>query len=193
MNAHEWWLPILKHAAWIVAMMLVMGWIARSRIKGQGDVDGGALKPPKSILIVGGGFFLFFSGIAVLSNVYGNRTATWGTTAVLLGIAAMSLLLVLDYIVARHRVSESGMNYGRWSGRRRDLRWADLRSVRYSPFMRWFRLETASGEVARISAMLIGLPEFAHLLLRHAPAESIDEETVAILMETAAGNPPAVW
>jgi hypothetical protein len=41
--------------------------------------------------------------------------------------------------------------------------------------------------------MLIGLPEFAHLLLRHAPAESIDEETEEILRATAAGNPPAVW
>lgn len=190
MNAHEWGLPILKHAAWVIAMMLVMGWIARSRMKGQKGVDGGALKPPKSILIVGGGFSLFFSGMAVHSNVYGR---TWGTTAVLLGIAAMSLLLVLEYIVARHRVSGIGMNYGRWFGRRRDLRWADLRSVRYSPLLRWFRLETAGGEVARISAMLMGLPEFAHLLLRHAPAESIDEETVAILRATAAGNPPAVW
>jgi hypothetical protein len=191
MNAHEWWLPVLKHAAWIVAMMLVMGWIARSRIKGQKDLDGGALKPPKSMPIIGGVLFLLFSGMAVHSNVY--RAATWGTTAVLLGIAAMSLLLVLEYIVDRHRVSESGMDYRRLSGRRRDLRWADLRSVRYSPFMRWFRLETAGGEVARISAMLAGLPEFAHLLLRHAPAESIDEETMVILRATAAGNPPDVW
>src|ERR671911_2119886 len=98
MNAHEWWLPILKHAAWIVAMMLIMGWIARSRIKGQKDVAGGALKPPKSIFIIGVVFFLFFNGLAVHSNVY--RAATWGTTAVLLGIAVMSLLLVLEYIVA---------------------------------------------------------------------------------------------
>jgi hypothetical protein len=59
--------------------------------------------------------------------------------------------------------------------------------------MKWFRLETRTGAVARISAMLIGLPEFARLLLAHAPADAIPPETLLVLEATAAGNPPPVW
>jgi hypothetical protein len=59
--------------------------------------------------------------------------------------------------------------------------------------MKWFRLETQSGDVARISAMLIGLPEFARLLLSHAQPHAIDAETLLILQATADGNPPSVW
>jgi hypothetical protein len=59
--------------------------------------------------------------------------------------------------------------------------------------MKWFRLETASGEVARLSAMLVGLPELAGLLLVHAPPQAIDAETLAILEATAGGHPPSVW
>jgi hypothetical protein len=41
--------------------------------------------------------------------------------------------------------------------------------------------------------MLIGLPEFAKVLLAHTPPGVIDAETLPILVATAAGNPPPVW
>lgn len=63
----------------------------------------------------------------------------------------------------------------------------------YAPAMKWFRLETRSGDVARLSVMLMGLPAFAQVLLAHAPAEAIAPETRAILEATAAGDPPSVW
>ena len=59
--------------------------------------------------------------------------------------------------------------------------------------MKWFRLETQSGDVARISVMLIGPPEFARLLLSHAPPDAIEAETRLILQARADGNPPSVW
>jgi hypothetical protein len=51
----------------------------------------------------------------------------------------------------------------------------------YTPTMKWFRLEGQSGDVARISAMLIVLPEFARVLLAHTPPGVIDAETLPIL------------
>jgi hypothetical protein len=41
--------------------------------------------------------------------------------------------------------------------------------------------------------MLIGLPQFADLLLAYTPHEAIERETLPILEATAAGNRPPVW
>lgn len=41
--------------------------------------------------------------------------------------------------------------------------------------------------------MLMGLPEFARLLLAHAPREALEPETLRVLQETAEGRPPSVW
>jgi hypothetical protein len=59
--------------------------------------------------------------------------------------------------------------------------------------MKWFRLESQSGTVARISVMLMGLPVFAQLLLVHTLPEAIESNTLAVLRMTAEGNPPSVW
>jgi hypothetical protein len=139
------------------------------------------------------GGVLFFAGIAIISNVFPNKTVTWWTTAGFVGFALLSLLMVADYFLGHHQVSEEGLSYGRLTGRRGYLKWADLRRVKYAPTMKWFRLETQSGDVARISAMLIGLPEFGRLLLSHAPPQVIDAKTLLILQATADGNPPSVW
>jgi hypothetical protein len=61
-----------------------------------------------------------------------------------------------------------------------------LRTVRYTPLMKWFRLET------RVSVMLMGLPEFAGLLLQNAPQGAIAAGTLDVLRATAAGNPPSI-
>lgn len=193
MHSHEWWVPILKGAVWIVAMTIVMGWIARSRTKDRKNKYPNTLTPPRSLLIIGLICFLVFGGVAVFSNVYSNGTETWWTTAGFAGVALAGLAIVFDYVIARHQLSESGLCYGRWFGSRRRLQWSELRTVRYAPLMKWFRLEAASGEVARISAYLTGLPEFARLVLKHAPSDSIEEETLSILQATADGNPPPVW
>jgi hypothetical protein len=144
-------------------------------------------------LILGLVGFLFFSALAVLSNVYANETTTWWTTALFVGFALLALAMIGDYVLARHDVSERGLSYGRLTGPRGYLEWGDLRRVRYSQAMKWFVLETRSGKTARISAMLVGLPEFARLLLTRAPAGVIESETAAILHDTAGGNPPPIW
>jgi hypothetical protein len=187
------WEPILRWTLWGIVMALVMGWVAASRLRRRPTSDARRLVHPPSTLIIGLAGLVFFAGIAVLSNGYANRTTTWWTTATFTGFALLSVLLIADYVLARHQVSEDGLGYSRLTGRRGYLRWSELRRVRYVPAMKWFRLETASGDVARISVVLVGLPELASLLLAHAPATAVDADTASILQATAAGHPPSVW
>ena len=190
---NPWWGTVVQWTVWGIVLTLVMGWVARSRFKARPHSDSRQLVHPPSTLIIGVVVFLFFAGIAIISNVFPNKTVTWWTTAGFVGFALLSLLMVAGYFLGHHQVSEEGLSYGRLTGRRGYLKWADLHRVEYAPTMKWFRLETQSGDVARISAMLIGLPEFGRLLLSHAPPQVIDAKTLLILQATADGNPPSVW
>jgi hypothetical protein len=191
--SQSWWASAVQWTIWGIVMAVVMGWVARSRLKARPRSDSRRLAHPPSTLIIGLAGFIFFAGIAIVSNVYANRTTTWWTTTLFVGFALLSVPMILDYFLARHQVSEDGLSYGRLSGARGYLRWSDLRRIRYAPVMKWFRLETRSGEVARVSVMLIGLPELARVVLAHAPPDAVDAETRRVLEATAAGNPPAIW
>ena len=153
----------------------------------------GSLRHPPSTLIVGVVCFAFFAGIAVVSSVVPNETTTWWTTAIFVGFALLSAPLMVDYVVARHHASDTGLTYRKLLGGPKQVRWAELREVRYAPAMKWFRLETEAGDVVRISAMLTGLPEFARLLLAHTPRTVIAAPTLEILVATADGRPPSLW
>src|ERR1700732_1479471 len=159
------WGTVVQWTVWGILLTLVMGWVARSPFKARPHSDSRQLVHPPSTLIIGVVVFLFFAGIAVISNVFPNKTVTWWTTAVFVGFAMLSLGMVAAYVLGHHQVSREGLIYGRLTGRRGYLKWADLRRVKYAPTMKWFRLETQSGDVARISAMLVGLPELARVLL----------------------------
>lgn len=189
----SWWSSIIQWTLWGILMAVIMGWVARSRFRVRPQSDAQWLFHPPSTLIIGIVCFVIFAGIAIVSNVFPNKTVTWWTTATFVGFALLAVLMIADYFLSRHQVSDEGMNYGRLSGPRRSLKWSDVRRVQYAPVMKWFRLETQSGEVARVSAMLVGLPEFARLLLAHAPSYAIDAETRSMLEATAAGTPPPVW
>jgi hypothetical protein len=120
-------------------------------------------------------------------------TTSWKTTTVFVGFALLALPVLGDYFAARHEVSEEGLRYGRLLGSGGYMRWTELKSVRFSDAMKWFRLESQSGKVVRLSVMLMGLPTFAQLLLTHAPPQSIEKNTLPVLQTTAEGNPPSVW
>jgi hypothetical protein len=137
---------------------------------------------------------LFFFGIAIVANTIGkNSSSTIWTTLIFVTFGLMSVPMIADYFFARHRVSELGIEYGRMFGKRGTLAWSDVRRVRFAATMKWFVLEQQAGSPVRVSAMLMGLPEFAQLLLRHVPTERIDAETHALLKATSDGNPPDVW
>jgi hypothetical protein len=191
--SRSWWSVALQWAAWAVAMALVMGWLARSRMRARAGSGAPALRHPPGILAIGLVGFALFAGITVISNVYPNRTTTWWTTAVFAGFALMNAVLIADYFRSRHALIEGGLDYGRLVGGRGRLRWADVTRVRYAPGMKWFKVETAAGRAARVSATMTGLPQFAEAVLRHVRPAAIEAETHAVLEATARGNPPPVW
>src|SRR5262245_23080208 len=193
MADRAWWVTTIQWSVWAILMSLVMGWLARSRHRARPAAQQRELAHPPSTLILGLVCFVFFAGIAVVSNVYANKTTTWWTTAIFVGFALMAVPMMVDYFVARHKVSEEGMNYRKLTGASKFLRWSELRTVRYAPALKWFRLETQSGGVARISVMLMGLPEFARLLIAHSPRQAIEPTIPSEPQATADVHPPSDW
>lgn len=190
----NWWMPIVQWALWGLAMTIVMGWVARSRLRERPDSERYTLRHPVSTLVIGIVGVAFFFGIAVISNTIGkNPSATVWTTLLFLAFGLFSVPMIADYFFARHRVSDLGIEYGCMTGQRGSLRWSDVQRVRFAPVAKWFVLEGASGAKVRVSAMLLGLPEFAHFVLVHVPKEAIEPNTHAVLQETAKGRPPSVW
>ena len=189
----EWWISIVQWAIWGFIMTLLTGRLAKSRVKRRPISEANTLRYPIGILILGIVSFAFFAGIALVSNTIGkNDTTSIWTTLVFLFFAALSLPLIAAFCFARHHLSPEGLDYGRLYGRRGFARWVEISSVKYAPGMKWFKLRTESGATIRISTMLMGLPEFAQLLLSRVPHERIDGQTEAVLLETARGNLPSV-
>ena len=187
------WARAIQWGAWAVTMSLVMGWLARNRTRPRQLQDSRLLYHPTSTLIVGLVGFTFFIGIAIVSNVYHNRTTTFLTTAIFCTFALVSVPVILDYFFARHELTSDGLSFGRMNGARGSLEWSRVCRVHYSPLAKWFRIETDDGQVARISALLIGLPEFARAVLCGVHQSAIDPNTTAILQATADGELPRVW
>lgn len=184
---------VIQWTIWGIVMVIVIGWLARSRLRQRPRSESRKLVHPQSTLITGVVLFPLFVGFMIFSFV-----VTEGTTRVLLTLlwvvfAALPLPLIADYIFARHEVSEEGMDFGRITGRRGTLEWADVVRVEYAPRMGWFRIETGSGEVARVTIMLMGLPEFARLVLARVPEQAIEANALPVLRATAAGKPPNIW
>jgi hypothetical protein len=173
-------------------MSLVMGWLSRSRKRAALHTDEGRLRHPVGILIVGLVCVAFFSALAAVVEL-SAKEADRRVAPVFLLFVLLGLPLVLEYFNARHSLRSDGLEYGRMLGGRGVLHWSDVIRLRYSQSMKWFRLDTRDGRVARISAMLVGLPEFARAALEHVPANAIDDATRKILDATARGDLPPVW
>jgi len=188
----SWRTSLVQWLVWGLAMSLVMGWVARSRLRKTAGAQAQQLAHPPSTLIIGLVGFAFFAGLAVVSNVYANRTTSIWTTLTFVSLALLALPMVADYFFARHAVSAQGMDFGRMSGQRGRFGWSEVRQVTFSPAMKWFRLELADGRIVRVSAMLAGLPSFAQLLLDQVAPQAIHPEALPILQATAAGHPPAI-
>ena len=190
----DWWVSIVKWTIWGLVMTGAMGWVARSRLRQRSDAERHLLVHPLSTLIVGAVGAVFFFGVAIVSNTIGkNATTTVWTTLGFMAFGFACVPMIADYFFARHRLSADGIEYGRMFGQRGSLRWSDIRRVWFAPAAKWFVLESTSGAKVRVSAMLIGLPEFARLVLLHVPKAAIESHTLAVLQATEEGNPPRIW
>lgn len=193
-TAQSWWVPIIQWTTWGVLMAAVMGWVARSRMKQRPEQLGDDMRHPPSTLVIGIVGFVLFAALGVISNTIGkNETTSVWTDLLFLFFSLMSLPMIGDYFLARHRLTPDGLEFGRLLGRRGKLRWEEVSSVEYASVMKWFRIRTQQGATIRISAMLMGLPAFAQQVLSHVPAHRIAESTREILAQTADGRPPSIW
>ena len=182
---------VIKWVIWVVSMALVMSWVSRSRSRARAPSQTGVLVLPTSVLIIGIVSVVFWLAIVVISNTVGkNSTSTLGTTLLCSVFCIASAPLISSFYVCRHRISQSGMDYGEMFGARRTFAWSEVMAVRYSRNMGWFKLELDTGYVARISTMLMGLPEFARLVLAHVPREKCSDEAYALLGDAREGKLP---
>lgn len=105
----------------------------------------------------------------------------------------ITLYVFVEYFRGRHQITEGGLEYGRVFGSRGRMNWITVQSVRYVQWSKWFRVESHTGEVARVSSFVRDITEFARVVLANVPASAFDEQTAQILQETASGTPPPLY
>ena len=193
MPNQPWWQPIVQHAVWVVLMSLVMGWVAKSRLKSRPKAPAGLMVYPVSMLIIGVVCVVVFLALAVLCWLFPGKSGSPIIVAFFGGFALLGVPLILEYVRVQFRLEPEGLRYQTLSGRRGVLAWSQIAAVRYSQAAKWFRLDGKRGELIRISSMIIGLPQFAQVILAMAPQAQIDVDTRRVLQATAAGSPPSIW
>ena len=156
----------------------------------RGGEPARVMAQPRGVLVLG----LACTGLMLLLAAvsFGAPTGGPAVSLVFLAFASMGGWMLVDYRVGRHELFPDGLRYGSIRGGG-TLRWRELRSVRWSPGMKWFRLETREGRVVRVSAMLTGLPAFAEAVLAQAEPAAIDATTREVLEHTAVGDLPKIW
>jgi hypothetical protein len=192
MAGQSWIEFLIQWGIWAVVVLAVMGWLGRSRLR-AGTLQPDEMRMPWGILVLGVLCFLLFSGGVIFQIVVPNPTVTVWTILAFAGFTCLSLPIISSFFLETHHLSDDSIDFRNLLGVRKNLRWRDLKSVRYASNMRWFRLETHDGTVARVSINLKGLPEFARLLLHKAPRDAIDPATLPVLQQTAAGHPPSIY
>ena len=192
MTDRPWWVVALQWAAWAAAMTFVMSWVSKSRATVPPGADG-VLKQPRSMLIIGWTCTVFFAALAGLSQAFpGQNPSVWPTVVFLL-FAAGGLALVAECHRGQHHLTPDGLRYGKLFGRGGDVRWDEIRTLRYSDSAKWFRLDTSDGRVIRISATLTGLQEFAAAALDHVAEDAIDGRAREQLEAIREGKLPSIW
>ena len=178
---------------WVLIMTLVMWWVSRSQTRARPKADQQLLQIPSSALVLALVCALFFFGLAIISNTIGkNETTSIWTTLIFVGFGVLSLFLIAEYFFARHRVFDQGMTYGRMLGQRGVFQWSEVAHIKYAPYMRWFVIKLHSGKTVRVSSLVMGLPEFARLVLLHVPKQAMNEETRAFFEEIEERGLPLV-
>lgn len=193
-------LQALQWPLWFAIMGFVMTILGRSRMKAREGDGSNIMRPPLAMLVVGGICIIFFVILAILSQAYPGvdshgaklKEANPWFAVFFFGFAALGLPVVISYYRECHLIEPDELRY-RTLTKQGVLWWRGVTKIRYSPAMKWFRLEGSNGEVVRVSIAMTALTEFARVALEKIPPESIDDATRAVLTATAAGDPPSMW
>lgn len=147
------------------------------------------LRHPRLLLVVSAGMlpFLHFALVAVSRSV-----VDWTGVVVPLCFASIGAYLLLEFLTVRYEVKPDGFEYRTLAAGTGFAAWADIRSVRWSLLASWFRVELKSGDIVRVSVIILGLPALAQALLDHA-GRAVDPSARPTLEQTAGGKPPAPW
>jgi hypothetical protein len=188
----EWWAPLIP-AAGVLVTSLITALAAALRKRAQPAAPPARMQYPPSVRAIGAfvlaGLIMLAAAFAVTAEYRPGGLVVAGVFA---AFGALGFLLELGSVRVWHVLTADGLEFGRLLGRRGSLRWRDVTRLTYSKGMRWFRIETASGEVVRISAILTGLPEFARAVLEQVPSYAIDDGAREPLQAyTVKGGSPA--
>lgn len=190
-SADREWVRLVPVAVGLLTSLVASLIAASRKRKAVAGAGAGApeqprrLQYPPIVLVIGALVLAFLMAVATLSFVSDNGTGGPLVSATFAAFGVLGLLMVLGYARAWHELTTDGLEFGRLFGPRGSLRWRDVTRLTYSKGMRWFRIETASGEVARISAMLMGLPEFARAVLAQVPGYALDDSVRQVLQACA--------
>lgn len=121
-----------------------------------------------------------FAGIGALSIlVFGggavaSHFSPIAATAILAACCVPGSVLLTEYALVRHELTNEGMSYASILAPRRYFRWDDVACVRLVPSTSSISLELPSGETVRVSTLLVGFDHFARLVLTAATRAEID-------------------
>jgi hypothetical protein len=185
----DWWTALMPAGGALLTSLGIA--LSRKRKAAQAAPDhSGRMQHPPGTLFLGLLTLGFCVALAVFCIVYDNGSAGPIVGAVIAGFGMLGLLMILMYSRARDELTLDGLDFGRLLGPRGSLKWRNVTRLTYSRGLRWFRIETASGEVVRISAMLTGLPEFARAVLEQVPSYAIDDSAREVLRACGQGELP---
>jgi hypothetical protein len=176
----EWWAVLLPALGGLIPGLAAA--VAAARRKrttvpiGRSD----RLQLPQTILTL---VFLLI-GVALFLATFAlirDNDAAAPIFAAALVLSVVGVVMAFAFFRVWYEVNADGLDFGRFVGRPGSLKWRDVTRVTYSSRIRWFRIETASGEVVRIWALMTELPEFARTVLERAPGYAIDGPTREVL------------
>lgn len=171
----------------------LMRWIERSRLRVRPASEARSLVQPRAVLTIGLGFlvaaavfrFAMFESLNVSENSW-----LYGAVAVFL---VPGLWLIAEYYLVRHELKQEGMQFKRLFGRPGEFSWNDVEQVSLNKAMGWYRIVLRSGDKVRISFMLMGLPEFARMLLSHVPRARVSPAAHTMLQDAAQNKLRPLW
>lgn len=185
----EWWTVLLPWLGGVLPGLLAV-LIAANRKRTAAAIEHPRrMQYPPSTLALGFLVLGLFLALAVFPIFHENGTGGPLVSAVLAAFGVLGVLMIVAYFRVWHELTADGLDFGRLLGPRGSLKWRDVTHITYSRGMRWFRIETGSGQVVRTSAMLTGLADFARAVLEQVPGYAIDSGTREVLQACVQAQP----
>ena len=172
------------------AVLAVIAVFALAR-RAAGRVDASNLmRPPRIFLWIGLFGLVLFGAMTVVSFVVArdDPSARW-MTPVLIGFTALALWQVARAIQPHAEITDAGLLFRSFFGRRRLLRWDEIEEIGYAERSRDWIVTTARARQT-IPVTASNQPLFAGAVLHLVADEAIARPVRARLEEMARGRPP---